>query len=74
MRMVFEDWLPDPLAVATWIEKSLITARPAGGRAESLSSRTRLDMRLLFRGEPKRSAGRPMISNRRVSEASGRRG
>src|SRR5262249_1979144 len=46
IRMLFEDWLAEPLAVATWIEKSLIT----GGRlVESgrFSSRTAVDMRLL---------------------------
>src|SRR5262245_20364686 len=26
MRTVFEDWLPDPLTVATWILKSFTTA------------------------------------------------
>jgi hypothetical protein len=41
MRMLFEDWLPDPFAVATWIEKSFTTADPlvSGG---AFSSRTTL--------------------------------
>jgi len=41
MRMLFEDWLPDPFAVATWIEKSFTTAGPlvSGG---AFSSRTTL--------------------------------
>src|SRR5215831_3153787 len=63
MRMLFEDWLPEPLAVATWIEKSLIT----GGRlAESgrFSSRTAVDMRLLNGfGHGGRPAGPTMIPN-----------
>ena len=49
IRIVFEDWLPDPLAVATWIEKSLMT----GGRREAsarFSSRTAVDMLLLAAG------------------------
>src|SRR5262245_21090114 len=49
MRIVLEDWLPEPLAVATWIEKSLIT----GGRREAsarFSSRTTVDMLLLTAG------------------------
>src|SRR6476660_9283940 len=46
IRMLFEDWLPDPFAVATWIEKSLITGvRP--GVSGRFSSRTAVDMRLL---------------------------
>ena len=28
IRMLFEDMLPDPLAVATWMEKSLTTEAP----------------------------------------------
>src|SRR5262245_13544993 len=50
IRMLFEDWLPEPFAVATWIEKSLITGgRP--GVSGRFSSRTAVDMRLLrFRG------------------------
>src|SRR6266511_3350370 len=47
IRMLFEDMLPDPLAVATWIEKSLTTpAPPACSRA--FSSRTVLTHGLLF--------------------------
>src|SRR5215471_20250027 len=48
MRIVFDDWDPEPLAVATWIEKSLTT----GGRfaaSERFSSRTAVDMQLLRR-------------------------
>ena len=46
MRMLFDDMLPDPLAVATWIEKSLTTGgRPAG--SARFSSRTAVDMLLL---------------------------
>jgi hypothetical protein len=46
IRMLFEDMLPEPFAVATWIEKSLTTSR---GPAETgaLSSRTAVDMLLL---------------------------
>src|SRR5450432_1158982 len=42
IRMLFDDWLPDPLAVATWIEKSFTTAGPAGDWEEAFSSRTTL--------------------------------
>src|SRR5215475_11144878 len=58
MRIVLEDCEPEPLAVATWIEKSLIT----GGRladSECFSSRTAVDMRLLWRASTR---GRRMIS------------
>ncbi len=47
MRMLFEDMLPDPLAVATWMEKSLTTDRGPEGAAV-LSSRTAVDMNLLM--------------------------
>src|SRR5215471_16151606 len=49
IRIVLEDWEPEPFAVATWIEKSLMT----GGRfavSGRFSSRTAVDMRLLFGG------------------------
>src|SRR5512135_1092366 len=49
MRMLLEDCDPEPLAVATWIEKSLMT----GGRLAVFalfSSRTAVDMLLLRRG------------------------
>ena len=36
IRMLLEDMLPDPLAVATWIEKSLTTAGRCGGAASVL--------------------------------------
>src|SRR5262249_55482313 len=51
IRMVLEDWLPDPLAVATWIEKSLMTGdlRAASARC---SSRTSVAMSLLWRVRP----------------------
>ena len=45
MRMLFEDWLPDPLAVATWIEKSLTTGERLGASAR-FSSRTSVAMLL----------------------------
>src|SRR5262249_4327783 len=42
IRMLFDDIEPEPLAVATWIEKSLTTFAPPPARSEALSSRTRL--------------------------------
>src|SRR4030095_2132803 len=57
IRIVFEDCDPEPLAVATWIERSWIT----GGRlaaSERFSSRTAVDMRLLRRASTR---GRRMI-------------
>ncbi len=45
MRMLLEDWLPDPLAVATWIEKSLTTGGRFGASAR-FSSRTSVAMLL----------------------------
>src|SRR6266567_1118028 len=43
IRMLFEDWLPDPLAVATWIEKSLtMLCGPEPASAGAFSSRTTL--------------------------------
>src|SRR5262245_2008888 len=43
IRMLLEDWLPDPFAVATWIEKSLTTLGRAGPAfAGAFSSRTTL--------------------------------
>src|SRR5207253_5400363 len=49
IRMLFEDMLPDPLAVATWIEKSLTTAAPACAGSGAFSSRIAVDMCLLGR-------------------------
>ena len=86
--MVFEDWLPEPLAVATWIEKSLIT----GGRREAsvcFSSRTAVDMLLLAAGHfaaslPRARRGtddtkrernsrvRKTLARRRIESAAGR--
>src|SRR5215470_12589272 len=48
IRMLFEDMLPDPFAVATWIEKSLTTEGPRGPASVSFSSRMAVDMLLLF--------------------------
>src|SRR6266540_3808585 len=45
--MLLEDMLPDPLAVATWIEKSLTTPAPPA-RSSAFSSRTVLTHGLLF--------------------------
>jgi hypothetical protein len=42
IRMLFDDMLPDPFAVATWIEKSFTTAGRWGGGDVSFSSRTTL--------------------------------
>ena len=76
IRMVFEDWLPEPLAVATWIEKSLIT----GGRREAsvcFSSRTAVDMLLLAAGHFARlcrvPGGPPMIPNGNATQGCVRR-
>src|SRR5438309_5363130 len=45
IRILFEDWLPDPLAVATWIEKSLTMSRgPGWASAGAFSSRTTLTL------------------------------
>ena len=49
IRMLLEDMLPEPLAVATWIEKSLTTGGADRGRSAALSSRTVLNRVLLFR-------------------------
>src|SRR5438132_8470509 len=49
IRIVFEDWLPEPLAVATWIEKSLTTSARLADSAWR-SSRTAVDMILLLAG------------------------
>src|SRR5512132_490826 len=58
MRMLFDDWLPDPLAVATWIEKSLTTAGPlvSGG---AFSSRTTLTNGAFFCLAPVLFPGNP---------------
>ena len=48
-QIVFEDWLPEPLAVATWIEKSLTTSARLADSAWR-SSRTAVDMILLLAG------------------------
>ena len=63
MRMLFDDMLPEPLAVATWIEKSLTTGRRSVCFVP-LSSRSAVDISLLFRSraigarnDTKRSAG-----------------
>src|SRR6266498_113027 len=47
IRMLLEDMLPEPLAVATWIEKSLTTPAPPA-RSSAFSSRTVLTHGLLF--------------------------
>jgi hypothetical protein len=40
MRMLFDDWLPEPLAVATWMEKSLTTGGRLASAGAAFSSRT----------------------------------
>ena len=44
IRMLFDDMLPEPFAVATWIEKSLTTGGPAGPEGAVFSSRIAVDM------------------------------
>ena len=50
IRMLLEDWLPEPLAVATWIEKSLTTRVATECEAVSGTATSLKDMELL-RGE-----------------------
>src|SRR6202521_6127003 len=45
IRMLLDDMLPDPFAVATWIEKSFTTAGPTGAAERVFSSRTTLTHR-----------------------------
>jgi hypothetical protein len=40
---VFEDWDPDPFAVATWMEKSFTTGPRAAGRVEGSLVEVSLD-------------------------------
>ena len=49
IRMLLEDMLPEPFAVATWIEKSLTTGGAPPEGAGAFSSRITVDMTLLFR-------------------------
>src|SRR5687768_14160332 len=44
MRMLFDDMLPEPFAVATWIEKSLTTGGPEWDGGAVFSSRIAVDM------------------------------
>src|SRR5689334_8657337 len=68
MRMLFEDMLPEPLSVATWIEKSLTTGgRPAG--SARFSSRTAVDMLLLVSFVAGHGPRAAMISERFRREA-----
>src|ERR1017187_1802043 len=63
IRMLFDDWLPEPFAVATWIEKSFTMAGPVGGRDEAFSSRTTLTDLLLLAGSGSRFPRGSMITN-----------
>jgi hypothetical protein len=64
IRMLLDDMLPDPFAVATWIEKSFTTAGPTGAAEGVFSSRTTLTGSLLWIG-PESVSGDGMITKAR---------
>jgi hypothetical protein len=64
MRMLFDDWLPDPFAVATWIEKSFTTAGPLGVCGGAFSSRTTLTNGSFFGSVPCKFREPLMITKR----------